>query len=156
MNDRDILDRVTIEPMGDRDLEQVMLIENRSFLHPWKLEGFQSELEREPAVSLVLRDGLQVCGYLIFWRIPPEFHILNIAVRPDLRQLGLGRLLLEYLTELALKTGITDIFLEVRPSNVAAQALYKGIGFQFTGVRKNYYSREKEDAWLMTLKLDPK
>ena len=141
---------LTIEPMRRRDLDQVLRIESCSFPHPWTRKMFETELDRRPAICLVARNGWEICGYLIFWLIAPEIHILNIAVKPDLRQLGLGRLLMNYLFEYARDTKVEDIHLEVRPSNTSARMLYQGMGFVSTGRRKNYYSEEHEDALLMT------
>ena len=149
----DLFDRVTIEPMTYWDLEQVMAIERASFARPWTPTGFRTELERQPAVCLVLREGFQVYGYLVFWNLPPEIHVLNIAVKPGLRRKGLGRLLLDYLCEYGREIGSQEIFLEVRPSNTGAMALYQKMGFVQTGRRKNYYAENKEDAILMTLNL---
>ncbi|MEW5721599.1 MAG: ribosomal protein S18-alanine N-acetyltransferase [Thermodesulfobacteriota bacterium] len=154
MNDPSgLLERVTIEPMGVWDLEQVAQIEKASFRRPWPTSGFQVELERGPAVCLVARDGTLVCGYLIFWVIVPEIHILNLAVRPLYRRQGLATLLLEYLFEYGRERGVTEVFLEVRPSNAAAQALYDRLGFRVTGRRRNYYAEDKEDAILMGRRL---
>lgn len=149
------LDRVTIEPMTYWDLEQVTAIERAAFRRPWKPGGFRTEMERKPSICLVLRDGFTVLGYLIFWVIPPEIHILNIAVHSRARGRGLGSLLMDYLTEYARESKIELIHLEVRPSNAPAIALYKRSGFQLVGRRKNYYVEDKEDALLMTLELSP-
>ena len=148
-----LLERVTIEPMTYWDIEQVAAIERDSFARPWKPGGFRTEIERAPAVCLVLRDGRLVLGYLIFWLLPPEIHILNIAVRPDFRGQGLGRLLMDYLLEYGRETKTAKIFLEVRPSNKPAMSLYKRTGFNLTGVRPNYYAEDSEDALMMTLEL---
>ena len=145
-----IRDRVTIEPMTGLDIQQVALIENKTFKHPWKPSAFFTELERSVSICLVLRDESLILGYLIFWAIPPELHILNIAVHPEFQKRGLGSLLLSYLTEFGLETHCREIFLEVRPSNTAALALYHKMGFLLTGKRKNYYAEDKEDALLMT------
>ena len=147
------LDRITIEPMTYWDLEQVTAIERASFRRPWKPGGFRTEMEREPSVCLVARDGFTVLGYLIFWRLPPEIHILNIAVHPKARARGLGTLLMDYLTEYAREYKMELIHLEVRPSNLAAIALYRKAGFETVGCRKNYYAEDHEDALLMTLTL---
>jgi ribosomal-protein-alanine N-acetyltransferase len=148
-----LIERVTVEPMTYWDLEQVASIERASFHRPWQPGGFRTELERKPARCLVVRDGATVLGYLIFWHIPPEIHILNIAIKPDFRGRGLAQLLLDYMFEYGRETGVEEVFLEVRPSNQEAQTLYQGAGFQITGCRKNYYSEDHEDAILMTRRL---
>ncbi len=131
-------------------------IEEESFKRPWTRDGFETELAREPSICLTLKDGDRVFGYLIFWLIQDEIHILNIAVRPDLRKMGLGKVLLAYLTDFAREVRAESIFLEVRRSNQAAQALYRRTGFKVVGERKNYYSEDNEDALMMTLAIGPK
>jgi len=147
---RPIYEKVTIEPMKEDDLDQVMAIEKASFHRPWTSGQFKTELERRPAVCLVVRDGPEILGHLIFWLIPPDIHILNIAVKPAFRRQGLGRLLLDYLFALGLETGVKEVFLEVRPSNLSALNLYLQADFVQTGRRRNYYSEDREDALLMT------
>lgn len=153
LSNQDILENITIEPMTYWDLEQVAAIERASFKRPWQPGGFRAEMERKPSICLIARHGPIVYGYLIFWLITPEIHILNIAVKPDIRRMGLGKLMLNYLIEYAKEVGVTEIFLEVRPSNKGAMQLYENAGFETTGVRKNYYAEDKEDALLMTLHL---
>jgi [ribosomal protein S18]-alanine N-acetyltransferase len=144
---------VTIEPMVYDDLDQVVDIENKSFTRPWTPEGFKVELERKPAICLVVKDGGLVAGYLVFWVLQPEIHILNIAVKPDLRKNRLGDLLLDYLLDYSAEKGVEEIFLEVRPSNTGAFNLYSKKGFVVNGLRKNYYAEDQEDALLMVKKL---
>ena len=152
MNDRpDPSANVTVERMTYWDLEQVTQIERTSFRHPWAPGGFRAEMERKPSVCLVARDGDQVLGYLVFWLLPPEIHILNIAVRADSRRLGLAGKLLEKMMEIGREWGVEEVWLEVRPSNRAALELYRSLGFETTGRRKNYYAEDNEDAILMTL-----
>ena len=145
----DLPDRITIEPMTDWDLKQVCAIERSSFHQPWTPEGFRAEMRRMPARCLVARDGFKIHGYLILWLLPPEIHILNIAVRPEQRRRGLARLLLEYMKEYGRELGVSEVFLEVRPSNLAAIGLYESMGFQMAGRRPNYYAEDREDALMM-------
>jgi [ribosomal protein S18]-alanine N-acetyltransferase len=149
----DLPDRVTIEPMNDQDIEQVFAIEQASFSSPWKPDGFRTEMDRAPSVCLVVREGPTIYGYAVFWLIPPEIHLLNIAVHPGMRGRGLGTLLLDYLKEYGREVGAEHVYLEVRPSNESARKLYRQAGFVHAGLRKNYYAAEKEDALLLTLDL---
>lgn len=150
------IEHLTVEAMTSADLDQVLAMEQVSFRQPWTKDGFMTELNRRPARCLVLRDGRIIRGYLIFWWLPPEIHLLNIAVDPTGRRQGQGRLLLEYMLDYGRKTGITDVFLEVRRSNIAARKLYESLGFEYIGVRKNYYARDHEDALVMTCVLTTK
>jgi len=148
-----ILDRITIEPMQRDDLDQVMEIEKASYTNPWTKVGVEAELDRSVSVSLVMKETGNVIAYLIFWMLQEEIHILNLAVRPDRREMGLGRFFLEYMFNWGEKLGVRQVFLEVRVSNLAARKLYKSTGFVKVGVRENYYTAENEDALLMVRRL---
>jgi len=146
-------DRVVIQPMQDSDLDQVLFIEESSYRQPWTRAGFKTELERFCSVCLVMREVDQVVGYLIFWEIREEIHVLNLAIRPDRRQQGLARLLLEYMFDWGRERGVRRVFLEVRVLNHSARKLYERVGFVMTGRRKNYYAEENEDALVMARNL---
>ena len=88
-------------------------------------------------------------GYAGIWVILDEGHVTNIGVDPDFRRQGIGQGLLEELTVRAMQRGITAMTLEVRLSNYGAQALYKKLGFEARGIRKEYYQDDKEDALIM-------
>lgn len=94
--------------------------------------------------------GAPVVGYGGFWLMAGEAHISTIAVRPGWRRRGIGELLLATMIKRAMELAADVITLEVRRSNLAAQALYKKYGFSVAGIRKGYYSDNREDALLMT------
>jgi len=144
-----ILDRITIESMQTGDLDQVMEIEKSSYANPWTRGGFETELARSVTVSLVMKEAESTVAYLIFWLLQEEIHVLNLAVRPDQRGLGLGRFFLEYMFDWGKKIGVRKAFLEVRVSNKAARWLYEKTGFLKVGLRENYYAEENEDALLL-------
>ena len=146
-------DEVTIEPMTDWDIEQVASIERASFRRPWQPGAFRTEMQRGPSRCLVARNGHTVCGYVIFWSIPPEIHVLNVAVKLDRRGQGLGRMMMNHMLKFARSHDSNEVFLEVRPSNTAAIRLYQSLGFKPVGLRKNYYAEDNEDAIIMALKL---
>ncbi|MBW2060026.1 MAG: ribosomal protein S18-alanine N-acetyltransferase [Deltaproteobacteria bacterium] len=148
-----LLDRIVIEPMRECDLDQVLAVEKASFRHPWSRAGFKAELHRACAVSLVVREKEEVLGYLVFWAIREEIHILNLVLRSDRRRMGLGRFLLEYMFDWGRKRKLRRIFLEVRVFNLPARKLYEQAGFIMTGRRKNYYAEDQEDAILMARSL---
>lgn len=139
--------------MRPQDLDQVLAIEEASFPRPWTRSMFEAELRRDAAVCLVVREGAAVVGQLIFWQARGEIHVLNLAVRPDRRRRGLGRLLLDYMLAWGREVGARHVYLEVRASNQGALALYEQSGFVRTGRRPNYYAQEKEDAVLMSRRL---
>ena len=92
-----------------------------------------------------------IIGFAGLWILVGEAHIVNIAVKPDSRRKGIGELLLMSLIELALDENCNLITLEVRPSNDIAQKLYAKYGFTVRGIRKGYYTDNREDAVIMTV-----
>lgn len=141
---------VAVEPMRLNDLEEVLTIERLSFTIPWSRRAFLYELlENQQALYLVARETEKTVGYIGMWIVLDEGHITNLAVHPDYRRRGIGRLLLETLVRESAKRGIQRLTLEVRRSNLAAQALYRGLGFKETGVRHRYYQDNREDALIM-------
>jgi ribosomal-protein-alanine N-acetyltransferase len=96
----------------------------------------------------------QVAGYCGFWLILDEAHITNIAVHPEFRGKGYGKRLLQYVMERARRLGALKMTLEVRVSNHVAQSLYEKMGFVRSGVRKGYYTDNKEDALIMWVTLN--
>ena len=145
-----------IFPLGDADLEQILAIEELSFGTPWKAISFIGEFMVPHSFSYGIRSTTdsKLLGYIVFWLLEDEVHILNLAVHPALRRDGLATTLLKYLVDVAQKAACRTIFLEVRPSNIAALGLYTSFGFTKVGMRPNYYTDTKEDALLYTLFLE--
>lgn len=146
-----------ISPMSYKDLEAVCKIEALSFPTPWPRSLFIEELENPLSHLYTARvkedDRDVVVGYIIFWVIVDEAHILNVAVHPDYRGRGIGKGLVKFVVETCRMLGLKRVFLEVRRSNIVARRLYRGFGFEVVGIRKGYYSDTKEDAIVMALKL---
>jgi ribosomal protein S18 acetylase RimI-like enzyme len=94
-------------------------------------------------------------SYLLFWVVPPELEIHDLAVAPSLQRHGGGRALVAALLEGARSAGIERLFLEVRQSNAAARALYAAMGFVYSGRRAAYYADTGEDALCLTRALQP-
>jgi len=139
-----------IDTMRLADLDDVMEIEQASFSMPWSRWMFERELvDRERSHFLVARDGAQVVGYVGFWMVLDEAHIVTIAVRNDFRRRGVGTMLLASALSLAVRMGADRATLEVRITNLAAQELYRKFGFGIVAVRKNFYSDTGEDAYVM-------
>ncbi|WP_251422947.1 ribosomal protein S18-alanine N-acetyltransferase [Veillonella agrestimuris] len=134
------------------DSEAIYQIEEASFSVPWSLESITSELEdRERKLYVVVETEEGVEAYAGAWLVYDEGQITNIAVHPLYRRKGYGKLLTQYLMELCFQRGMNEIFLEVRVSNYPALALYRQLGFTVKGIRKDYYSEPKEDAYIMSL-----
>lgn len=144
------MESVIVRKMKLSDIDSVVDIEENSFAIPWTKGAFATELKRNMLAKyyVVEVDG-RVVGYGGMWLIMDEAHIINIAVHPKYRGKGIGKKLVEGLIEEVLKLNIYRITLEVRRSNITAQALYKKFGFIPCGIRPEYYQDDKEDAIIM-------
>ncbi len=141
---------VRFADMELRHLPGVLDIERRSFPTPWSERAFVSELTQNAyAHYVVALRGSRVLGYAGMWLILDEAHVTNIAVHPAERGHGLGERVLSELERRAHEHGCRRMTLEVRPSNVVAQSLYRKHGFVQRGIRPGYYSDTKEDALIM-------
>jgi ribosomal-protein-alanine N-acetyltransferase len=132
-------------------LDEILRIEEASFPEPWTRGLFLSEIGKSPPTLFVARKelGAPIVGYLCFWTLAEEIHLLNLAVPPFFRKQGVGRLLMHFLLDAARKQGISRVLLEVRPSNKAALTLYQSLGFKTLYTRPSYYPPHNEEAWVM-------
>jgi len=139
-------------PMTGRDLDWVVAQEAILHPFPWSRGNFDDSLSVGHACWLMRDAGVPV-GYAVVLGVLDEAHLLNISIVRAAQGGGLGRRLLEHLLSTAWRDGVRQFFLEVRPSNLAALALYRRAGFAEIGRRKGYYpSREgREDAIVMRL-----
>ena len=135
------------------DIENVIAIERASFQFPWSTRFFLDELQVDCARSILAEVDGRIVGYVLFWFLPEEVDIHNIAVHPDFRRKGIGRLLLEQVVDSARRQERLRVTLDVRFSNAPAQNLYRSFGFVIRGLRKGYYSDNGEDALVMALEL---
>jgi ribosomal-protein-alanine N-acetyltransferase len=150
-------DRYFIRRMKEEDLPAVHAIEARSFSNPWSDDTFRGEIQNAPVsfpLVVVRRPGEEVVAYIIYWQIRGDVQVNNVAVRPDCRGLGLGDALMRFAIAKVRAAGAEFMTLEVRQSNTAALTLYKKLGFEVLGTRKNYYTKPDEDACVMGLVLD--
>ena len=141
---------VEVVPMRRSHLKSVIAIERRIFPSPWSLGLYLSEIT-QPATRAyyVACVGPQVVGYAGMMVVVGEAHVTNIGVAPEWQRHGVARRLLLQLAREARERSAQHLTLEVRVSNVGAQALYHEFGFVPAGVRKNYYSEVHEDALVM-------
>jgi ribosomal-protein-alanine N-acetyltransferase len=144
---------VTVRAMRPADLDQVMLIERRSFTAPWEESTFRGLMRRPSAALLVAEFGENLAGYSVMWFAGNEGELGDIAVTPERRGTGVGRLLLRESIAVAVSRGTRALYLEVRESNAVARGLYVAFGFAVVGVRKQYYTEPVEDAIVMKLAL---
>jgi ribosomal-protein-alanine N-acetyltransferase len=140
-----------IRPTEPADLGSLTLLEQAAFSDPWSSEMLREALDAAGAVSLIAEASSgAVIGSALARAAADEGEILSIAVDPAVRGQGVGRLLLAATLDLLVAAGATSVWLEVRPSNTAARALYRSAGFTAAGVRRRYYRRPQEDALVLT------
>jgi len=140
----------TLRRLDLADLDAVDRIERASYPAPWSRSMFAGELAKPSSLSLAaVSDAGEVIGYLVLSRYVDAWHVMNLAVDSDWRRRGVASALLERL--LADTAGDTDrgYTLEVRVSNHGAIALYERFGFRSRGVRRGYYTDNREDALVM-------
>ncbi len=136
--------------MTDGDICEIAELEKQCFTVAWSEKSFRDEMKNSLAVYHVAKDNGKCIGYAGFWNVSGEGDITNVAVLPEYRKQGIGSMLIKNMINTAVELNIELLTLEVRKSNIAAQALYSKYGFRIIGERKRYYSDNGEDAWIMT------
>ena len=133
------------------DLNDIERIERESYPTPWSRSMFAGELAKPSSLSLGAfdRETGTLVGYLVISRYVDAWHVMNVAVTADYRRRGIARALLERLFEVTSSDERRGYTLEVRVSNVGAIALYERLGFVARGVRRGYYTDNREDALIM-------
>ena len=144
----------SLRPMREDDIEAVLEIELRAYPFPWTRGIFQDCLRANYPAWVLQRDG-RIVGYGLLSMAADEAHVLNVCAAPEEQGQGHGRRLLRALLQLARGRGAQRVFLEVRPSNPAAIALYHAEGFNEIGRRPRYYPSKggREDAIVMAKEL---
>ena len=132
-----------------RDLNAIEQIEKQSYPTPWSRSMFASELAKPSSISLGAFEGERLAGYLIVSRYVDAWHVMNVAVDPDHQGRGVATQLLNRLFELTEGDPRRGYTLEVRVSNLDAIRLYEKLGFERHGVRRGYYTDNREDALIM-------
>jgi ribosomal-protein-alanine N-acetyltransferase len=143
-----------LRPMREEDLDAVLAIELRAYPFPWTRGIFQDRLRADYPAWVLQRDGA-IIGYGMLSIAADEAHVLNVCTAPEEQGQGHGRRLLRALLLLARGRGAQRVFLEVRPSNTVAIALYHDEGFNEIGRRPRYYPARggREDAIVMAMEL---
>ena len=143
-----------IRAMVPGDLWRIAGIEQTSYAFPWS-DGIFRDCIKAGYYCRVAEVRRDLIGYAIMSMGAGEAHVLNVCVRGDYREQGVGRYFMQLLFEHARNSGCRDIFLEVRPSNPHAIHLYESLGFQRVGIRKAYYQATagREDAWVYKMSL---
>ena len=138
-----------IAKMNESHVAEVTALEAMCFSAPWSEKSVASELTNPLSLWLVALEGESVIGYVGSQTVMGWSDMMNVAVHPDHRRLGVGKALIEELIRQLREQGSENLTLEVRASNENAKALYAGLDFMEVGRRKNYYHNPKEDALIL-------
>lgn len=147
---------ISLRPATEDDLPLMLEIERASYPLPWTEGAFREELLKPFSNVLVLTDDETdsiVVGYIVFWTMFDECHILNVAVNSDWRGLGHAKNLVGHAINVAIRKNMKRLFLEVRKSNEGAIALYKSLGFYVDHIKETFYD-DGEDALFMVRYLE--
>ena len=131
------------------DLNGIEAIEKRAYPTPWSRSMFASELAKPTSICLGAFEGEELVGYVVNSRYVDAWHVMNVAVDPDRQRRGIATTLLERLFELTADDERRGYTLEVRMSNDGAIRLYEQLGFEARGIRRGYYTDNREDALIM-------
>lgn len=140
---------VSLRDLRPADLPRVVEIEQSSFSTPWRRSTFEGLLRRSDADLIAATVDGQLAAYAITWTIMDQAELGNVAVSPEARRRGLGRMLVQAALSRVYRRGARECFLEVRESNQVARRLYESLGFTAIGRRRRYYSSPVEDALVM-------
>ena len=131
------------------DLSGIESIEQKAYPTPWSRSMFASELAKPTSICLGAFEGQDLVGYVINSRYVDAWHVMNVAVDPEHQRRGIATALLERLFEVTRDDERRGYTLEVRVSNEDAIALYEKLGFEARGIRRGYYTDNREDALIM-------
>jgi ribosomal-protein-alanine N-acetyltransferase len=145
--------QISIRDMHEGDIQSIAEIERMSFSLPWSENSFLNELRKPRSVSRVAVLDDELVGYICADYVLDEGHILNLAVHPFCRRMGIANSLVENILEELKSRECRVIYLEVRASNHLAERLYREFGFKIVGMRKKYYVSPVEDAVIMMLEV---
>jgi [ribosomal protein S18]-alanine N-acetyltransferase len=140
---------IEIRPLGLSDLGGIESIEQRAYRTPWSRSMFASELAKSSSICLGAYEGTRLVGYVVNSRYVDAWHVMNVAVDPDFQHRGIATRLLERLFEVTRDDQRRGYTLEVRISNEEAIGLYEKLGFVRQGIRRSYYTDNREDALIM-------
>lgn len=149
-----------LRPLRLEDVPAAAAIERASFSEGWPMTAFERELTLNRAARYIVAERpaaasshaleRELVGFAGLWLMLDEAHVVTVAVAPELRGQGLGRLLVHGLIDVAQQHEMSVATLECRESNAAARTLYRAYGFYEVGIRRRYYADTREDAIIMT------
>ncbi|MCS7167576.1 MAG: ribosomal protein S18-alanine N-acetyltransferase [Gemmatales bacterium] len=144
---------IQVRWMIKRDMPEVLAIEQASFDNPWSEEDFLNALRQRNCIGMVAETHDQLLGFIVYELQKSQMVVLNLAVHPQFRRQGIGRLMMERLISKLSQQRRNKITLQVRESNLPAQLFFKALGFQAIRVLRGYYSDTGEDAYVMQYRL---
>lgn len=147
----DICMECVIRELADRDLDQVVRIEEENFSTPWTRADYANCIIKKEYLALVATgaDDQQILGYMAVMISLDAADVCNVSVDKNYEGRGIGSRLLEAMLRALKEKGVTSVFLEVRETNAGAIHLYEKFGFQQISIRKNYYQKPVENALIM-------
>jgi ribosomal-protein-alanine N-acetyltransferase len=140
---------IEIRELDLSHLNAIEAIEKRAYPTPWSRSMFASELAKPTSICIGAFEGEDLLGYVINSRYVDAWHVMNVAVAPEHQRRGIATRMLEHLFELTRDDERRGYTLEVRVSNEEAIALYEKLGFEARGIRRGYYTDNREDALIM-------
>ena len=154
MANKNSVKKSNTRPMRYSDLHDVQLIEQQVYEYPWS-RTIMSDCIRTGYICRIIEVDFELVGYGFLSFAAGESHLLNLSISPQHQGKKLGRVMLERLLKEAVKNSVGCTYLEVRPSNTSAVALYKSHGFNQIGIRKGYYPTAdgREDALVLSINL---
>lgn len=141
--------QIEIAEMTEKDVLQVAAIEAEVFSCPWSAQSFSDTLYQDNIKFLLAKEEDRVLGYCGFYMALDEGEITNVAVKPEFRRRHIGDAIMKALFAEGERNGICRFYLEVRVSNQAAIGLYEKHGFIRQGIRRDFYRKPREDAYVM-------
>jgi [ribosomal protein S18]-alanine N-acetyltransferase len=141
----------TVRQMDRADIDRIMEIEKRSFVAPWSKRMFDEIILSPTSQGFVIEHDNVINGYIAFYTVDVEAHIMNLAVNPPEKKQGYARQLLNHALRFFKEKNVSECYLEVREHNRDAQRLYERFSFEVIGRRKKYYPETGEDALVMQL-----
>lgn len=139
-----------------RDMEEVLLIERRSFEYFWTEEDFLSCLRQRNAIGMVAEHNQKIVGFMVYELLKSQLHLLNFAVDPQFRRAGVGKAMVSKMVAKLSQQKRSEIRAEVRETNLSAQLFFRSCGFSSTKVLRGYYDETDEDAYVMRYVLGAK
>jgi [ribosomal protein S18]-alanine N-acetyltransferase len=140
-----------VRQMDTNDIDRIMEIERKSFVAPWSKTMFEETIFSPISRGFVIEHNNTIVGYIVFYTVHVEAHIMNLAVNPAERKQGYARQMLDQVLKFFRENSVSECYLEVREHNRIAQELYEHFGFEVIGRRKKYYPETGEDALVMQL-----